>query len=106
MGQASKDSNRFKSINQPKVYVQLDELTEHIPMYEEMKHFPKNSRQHLAFVKYTNVVHQAVFTSLRQQYGYKIIFMRVAGQSIEKDAIDVTNLAIQQLESLTTAKAA
>ena len=106
MRRSRKDSNRFRGLNQPKVYVQLDALTENIPMFEEIKHYPKHSKQYEAFVKYSNLVCKAVFNSMKQQYGYKIVFMRVAGQSIESDALDITHLAIQELERITFAFAA
>lgn len=100
------DSNRFRSLNQPKVYVQLDKLTENILMFDEIKHYPKHSKKYNAFVKYSNLVCSAVFNNLKKQYGYKIVFMRVAGQSIETDALDITHLAIQELERMSFAFAA
>ena len=106
MQHSPSDSNRFRHLNQPKVYVQLDKLTENIPMYEEIKHYPRHSKQHTAFLKYSNVVCSAVFNNLKKQYGYKIIFMHIAGQNIESDALDVTPLAIQELERIAFAFAA
>ncbi len=106
MKHSPSDSNRFRNLNQPKVYVQLDLLTENIPMYEEIKHYPKNSTQYKAFVKYSNVVCSAVFNNLKNQYGYKIVFIHVAGQDIEADALNITPLAIQELERIAFAYAA
>ena len=106
MGSGRKDSSRFRSLNQPKVYVQLDVLTENIPLYDEMKDYPENSKQHQAFVKYSNVVCKAVFDSLKKQFGYKIIFVRIGNQEIERDALDITHLAIQEVERMMLALAA
>ena len=99
-------SNRFPNLNQPKIYIQMDLLTAQIPMYQEIQNYPKNSSQHKAFLELSNLYCKMVFENMKALYDYKIIFPRLAGQNIEADAIDVTALAIQELDRISFAVSA